>query len=206
MQTLPHARLIPLPANHTSELDEQFAAAQKMLGFVPNAMLILQRKPAMVKAFMGLAAAVLGPGGEIDQGFKELIAYVVSRAASCQYCMAHTADGALRKGITVGRLAAAESFHESPMFTAAERAALACAESAASAPNTVTDEMFDEMKQYWTDGQITEIVAVISLFGFLNRFNDTMATPIEAGPLAVGREHLARQGWDPSRHLRSSSE
>lgn len=202
-QTLPVPRLSPLPADHTPELGEAFAAARKMLGFVPNAMLILQRKPAMVKAFMALAGTVLGPGGEVNSGFKELIAHVVSHAAGCQYCMAHTAGGALHKGVSADKLAAILEFQTSPLFTPAERAALACASAAASAPNAVTDELFAGLKQHWSEDQVVEIVAVISLFGFLNRFNDTMATPLEDEPLAVGRQHLVAQGWDPARHMRS---
>jgi hypothetical protein len=43
-------RIEPLPSEHSPELKETFAAFQKNLGFVPNSMLILQRKPKIVKA------------------------------------------------------------------------------------------------------------------------------------------------------------
>ena len=56
----------------------------------PNSILIMQRKPKMVRAFAQMAAAVWARDSEVDRGFKRLIAHVASRAAGCQYCMAHT--------------------------------------------------------------------------------------------------------------------
>jgi hypothetical protein len=41
---------------------------------------------------------------------------------------------------------------------------------------------------------------VIALFGFLNRWNDTMATPLEDEPIAVGERYLKRGGWTAGKH------
>ncbi len=62
---------------------------------------------------------------------------------------------------------------------------------------------FEKFKPSWSDGQIVEIVAMIALFGFLNRWNDTLATPLEDEALALGEKYLAPHGWDAGRHLRS---
>jgi alkylhydroperoxidase family enzyme len=59
-----------------------------------------------------------------------------------------------------------------------EKAAMDFASAAASVPNAVTDELIVQLRQHWDDGQIVEIMAVIALFGFLNRWNDSMATPL----------------------------
>jgi hypothetical protein len=69
-------------------------------------------------------------------------------------------------------------------------------------PNAVTDDMFAELRKYWTEEQIVEIVGVISLFGFLNRWNDTFATPLEDEPIEVGQKYLARGGWQIGKHHR----
>ena len=62
-----------------------------------------------------------------------------------------------------------------------ERLALDFARAAASQPNAVTDEMFVNMQRHWSDEQIVEILGVVALFGFLNRWNDTMGTPAGSG-------------------------
>jgi hypothetical protein len=43
-------------------------------------------------------------------------------------------------------------------------------------------------------------VGVISLFGYLNRWNDTMATTLEPEPLEFATQHLAKRGWQPGKH------
>jgi len=149
------------------------------LGFVPNSVLIMRRKPKMVQAWAQMTAAVWDPESEVDRGFKRLLAHVASRAAGCQYCMAHTIEGAMHFGVEEKRAAAIWDYQTSPLFTGAERAALDVAVAAASVPNAVTDEMFAQISKYWTEEQIVEIVGVIAVFGFLNRWNDTMGTPLE---------------------------
>jgi hypothetical protein len=46
------------------------------------------------------------------------------------------------------------------------------------------------------------MVAAIAATGFVNRWNATMATPLEDEPMQVGEAHLARHGWSPGRHRR----
>jgi alkylhydroperoxidase family enzyme len=116
--------------------------------------------------------------------------------------MAHTAGAALRLGVSDEKLEAVWEFRTSPLFTEAERAALELAIAGAAQPNDVTDELFEKAKRHWNENQVVEIVGVIALFGFLNRFNDTMATPLEAEPIEVGEKHLARSGWSAGRHRR----
>jgi hypothetical protein len=62
--------------------------------------------------------------------------------------------------------------------------------------------MFDELRHHWDEGQIVEIIGIIAMFGFLNRWNDTFATPLEDEPLEFGEEHLADKGWSAGKHLR----
>ena len=195
-------RIEPLPADHSPELKEQFGAMRENLGFVPNSILIMQRKPKLAKALAQMTAAVWDPDGKVDRGFKRVIAHVASRAAGCQYCMAHTASGALHFGVEGKKLAAVWEYPTSPLYSACERATLDFAVAAASVPNAVTDDMFAELRQHWTEEQVIEIVGVIALFGFLNRWNDTMATPLEDEPIEVGQEYLARGGWKIGKHRR----
>lgn len=198
----PSPRIEPLPRSHTPELADAFEGMRKNLGFVPNSMLILQRKPRIARALQQLTASIWDPGGEVDRGFKRLVAHVASRTAGCQYCMAHTAGGALHFGIEERKLAAVWEFRTSALFSQAERVALDFAIAAASVPNGVTEAMFAEMRKHWSEGQIVEIVAVIATFGFLNRWNDTMGTPLEEEPIAVGEKFLAPHGWSVGKHAR----
>ncbi len=199
----PSPRLAPLPIDHSPELKENFEFSKKSLGFIPNSMLIMQRKPKLVKAFNQLSQAIWDPNSEVDRGFKRLVGHVASRAAGCVYCMAHTAEGAIHYGVGDRKLAAVWEYRTSPLFTESERVALDFALAAASVPNDVTDEMFSEMRKHWSENQIVEIAAVVAYFGFLNRWNDTMGTPLEPGPIAAGEKYLASHGWKVGKHARA---
>lgn len=202
LSTKPTPRIRPLPPD--SALADVFALfAPACGGFIPNAMLIMQRRPKILRAFLQLTRAIADPeASEVNAGFKRLIAHVVSRAAGCRYCMSHTAGAALRSGIDDAKLEAVWEYRTSPLYTEAERIALDVALAAGDVPNGVTDEMFAKLREHWSDGQIVEIVAVIAQFGFLNRWNDTLATPIEAEALELAEKHLAPHGWEADRHLR----
>ena len=196
----PGPRLAPLPPGHSPELADQFASFRKTLGFVPNSVLTMQRKPSLVRAFVQMQAAIWSPDSQVDRGLKRLIAFAASRAARDAYSMAHTASGALHFGIAPDRLAALADFRASPRFSAAEKSALALAVAASAVPNGVTDEMFTELRRHWNEEQIVEIVATVAMAGFLARWNGTMATPLETEPRAVAEEHLAPHGWSAGIH------
>jgi uncharacterized peroxidase-related enzyme len=199
---MPTPRLAPLPADHTPELAEMFAGYAKKGGYIPNSMLIMQRSPKLAKAFGQLAPAIFDVEGKVDRGFKRLIAFVCSRAAGCKYCMAHQVQSAPNWGVDEKKVDAIWDYQSSPLYSAAERAALDVAVAAGCVPNEVTDEMFNEMKKYWTEEQIVEIVGTIAFFGFLNRWNDTMATPLEEPPIAAGEKFLSPHGWNAGKHGR----
>jgi len=161
---LPQPRLVPLPPDHDPELAEYFAKLAKRNGYLPNSQLTMQRRPKLLKAYAQLSAAIWDPEGSVDLGLRRLIGHVASRAAGCQYCMAHTAGHALHSGIDDAKLSAVWEYRTSPLFNAAERAALDVALAAGQVPNDVTDKMFAELRKHWNEGEVVEIVAVIAVF------------------------------------------
>jgi len=196
------SRLDPLPPETTPELKPHFDFFLTTLGFAPNSVLTMQRRPKLVQAFAQLNAAVMDPAGEVDLGFRRLVGHLASKAAGCLYCQAHTMLGARNFGVDEARLAALWDFRTSDLFTARERVALEFALAAASQPNAVTDELFAELRRHWSDGQVVELLGVVAMFGFLNRWNDTMATPLEPVAAEVATRYLGASGWGPGKHDR----
>ncbi len=193
----PH--LDPLPRESLPEFEPIFQMVEGAMGFLPNSLLTMARWPELLQAFAGLAGTVnLSP--KLDPELRSLVAFVTSNASGCRYCQAHTSHGTHRQGVDAEKLHDAFAFETSDRFDGAERAALRLARDAALVPSRVGREHFDALRAHFDDDEILAIVAVISLFGWLNRWNDTLATTLEDGPLAFGREHLAAQGWDPEKH------
>lgn len=193
-------RLAPLPPDHTPELKPHFDFFLGTLGFTPNSVLTMQRKPKLAMALATMNAAVMDPAGDVDLGFRRLIGHVVSKVSGCLYCQAHTLLGAQNFGVSADKLAAIWDYATSPLYSSKERLALDFALAASAQPNAVTDEQFKELQRHWSDDEIVEILGVIAMFAFLNRWNDTMATPLEPVPTEVATRAVGAQGWTAGKH------
>ena len=191
----------PLAANADKKVAQLAEFFNETLGFCPNSVLTMQRRPAIAQAFINLNKAVMDNQGWVTSELKRLIGYVSSHAAGCQYCQAHTIRAAQRYGGSDERLEAVWEFCSSPLYTDAERAALEFAIAASSIPNTVDDEIASNLHKHWDDGEIVEILGVTALFGYLNRWNDSMATTLEDRAAADGDRYLASQGWSRGKHV-----
>ncbi len=161
----------------------------------------MQRRPAIAKAFIELNKAVMENQGRVTSALKRLIGYVASLTAGCQYCQAHTIRAAERYGAADGQMENVWSYKTHPAFTEAERAALDFAVAASAVPNSVDENISAELRKHWEEGEIVEILGVISLFGYLNRWNDSMGTVLEEPATESGRQWLGKQGWTAGKHV-----
>ena len=201
--------------------------ATEGMGFVPNSLHAMGEKPNILGAFSMLFANIKGFSSsqttawtglklmfknlrwtlkakkashlEVPAYLKDLIAHVSSNASGCRYCQAHTAHTAHKNGVSIEKLQKVWEFEVSDLFSEQERAALRFALAAGSTPNQVRPEHHENLKQFFTKGQVVEIVATISIFGFLNRWNDSMATELENKPLQFAQAHLF-DTWDVGKH------
>ena len=195
------ARLEPLSLDQIDGLKEVQQTYERTLGFVPNGLRIMARRPEIVKGFIALRRAVLDPAsGTVPAELKNLCAHLASRTHGCMYCQAHALQGASRSGSEAARLEAVWEYRTSELFSAAEKVALDFAVKAASVPNGVSDEDVERMGEHWDEGQIVEILAAVSLYGFLNRFNDSLATPLEEDSAVFAEETIGEQGWERGKH------
>lgn len=192
-------RIEPLPREELPQHEETFAGIQQMLGVLPNSTLTMAHWPELMDAFAQLNAVVMGEG-KVSGVLKQMVAAMVSSAAGCAYCQAHTSHVAERRGADEEKLAALWEFETSDLFSDAERAALRVAHGAGCVPNAVTDEDMAELRRHFSDAEVVELVAVMANFGFLNRWNDTMATELERSPLTWAQEHLSSAGWEAGAH------
>jgi uncharacterized peroxidase-related enzyme len=192
------ARVAPLRREEAPELEDAFDPVEQRMGFLPNSLLTMARRPEILRAAASLAQAART--GTVSRDLKELVALVASTAAGCRYCQAHTASNATRVGADAAKVANVWSYETSDLFSDAERAALRLSHHAALVPNQATEEDFAELRRHFDDGEIVEIVAIVALFGFLNRWNDTLATDLEATPLALASDVIGPAGWEPGKH------
>ena len=191
-----------MPHNHIGgdsrdkfpELEPIFAAVEGAMGYLPNAYLGMAKRPELLKAFSGLVATIFASEG-IDQASRQLIALAVSLSAGCKYCQAHTSHGAERAGVSDEKISAILNYTDSDHFSNKEKALLDLAYASGRTPNESNKEHFTELKKHYSEEQITDIVSVISIFGFLNRWNDTLGTALEDVPKDYVEQNLRPLGW-----------
>ena len=190
----------PLEDQDDNELQELITFYNETLGFCPNSVKTMFRRPAIAYAFINLNKAVMENKGNVTSDLKRLIGFISSQEAGCKYCQAHTIRAAERYDATQEKLGNIWDFQTHPAFSEAERAALEFALKSSMIPNEVDDNIADKLRLYWTDSDIVEILGVVALFGFLNRWNDSMGTPIEDGAVESGVQYLETKGWTVGKH------
>ncbi len=190
----------PLAPDANPEVAELARFFNETLGFCPNSVLTMQHRPAIAKAFIELNMAVMENKGRVTSGLKRLIGYISSHATGCRYCQAHTIRAAERYGAEQEQMENIWAFRTHSAFSDAERVALELSIAASGIPNAVDEELQQQVQAHWDEGEIVEIMGVIALFGYLNRWNDSMATTLEEGAEESGQQWLGSDGWDRGKH------
>lgn len=221
------SRLQPLSEEKLKPFQFLLNVIRENMGFVPNSVKILARKPAIMGAFSALTANIIGNREKISPliglklafknlswtaknmrnkdaavplYLKNLVSHVSSNASGCRYCQAHTIGEAKAHGASEEQLNAVWDFENSDVFDEKEKAALRFGFAGGSVPNAVTEEHFIELRKHFTEAQIVELGATVALFGFLNRWNDTFGTPLESKAIANAEKYLAKSGWELGKH------
>ena len=189
----------PLSNIEDKETQELVTFFNETLGFCPNSVLTMQKKPHLAQAFVNLNKAVMNNAGSISSEFKRIIAYISSNTAGCRYCQAHTIRAAERYGGEKERLEQAWDFENSRLFSKAEKVALRFTIAASSVPVSTSQELEELLQHHWNETDILEIMSVIALFGYLNRWNDVMGTSLEKDA-KDSAESLLQNQWDIGKH------
>ncbi len=190
----------PTETEQDEELQKLIRFFDETLGFCPNSVKTMYIRPRIAYAFIELNKAVMENKGMVSSSLKRLIGYISSYAAGCRYCQAHTIRAAERYGAEQEQLGNIWNYKNHSAFSDAEKAALDFALAASAVPNAVDETIAVNLKNHWNEGEIVEILGVIALFGFLNRWNDSMATQLETPAIESGQKLLKSTGWSTGKH------
>ncbi|RRU75998.1 carboxymuconolactone decarboxylase family protein [Stutzerimonas xanthomarina] len=111
----------------------------------------------------------------VDKPLMELVKTRVSQINGCAYCLdMHTKD-ARALGETEQRIYALSAWRETPFFTDRERAALAWAEANTLLPQGVSQQLFEEVREYFSEAQLANLTLAIATINAWNRFGVSFA-------------------------------
>ena len=190
----------PLDRNSTKQAREMADFYDETLGFTPNSLFTMMHRPRIAKAFLEMNQAVMENKGSVTSSMKREIAYLSSMTTGCRYCEAHAIRAAERYGSSKERLENIWEYKSHVAFSEADRAMFDLAIAASQVPNGVSEEIKARAKKFFSDGEIVEILGVVALFGYLNRWNDSMGTELENPAVKSAEKILEARGWEVGKH------
>ena len=165
----------------------------------------MERWPEL-RAKMNDLFKLVFPGRLVPGELKQFVFTAASLASGCTHCQSHGSYHLHNLGVADDKIQALWSYQTSEQFTPAERAALDLAFAAGVAPNASGPENFVELRKHYSDEQIIEILAVIAIGGFLNRWNDTIATVTDQESIDFAKRVLEPAGWRQGKHQGAAQE
>ncbi len=156
--------------------------------------------PELSEIFLKLVEKVMVSPTNLSQQLRSEIFTMASVASGCRHCQAHGAYTLHMMGVDVDRIRSIWTFEQSTEFSEADKAALRLARDAASVPNKVEPEHFVNLRKYISERQIVEVLSVISLAGWYNRWNDSIATVTDQESVDWAEQGLSAVGWQLGKH------
>jgi len=126
-----------------------------------------QAAPDTIKALVALEEQIQASG--LEKSLIELVKTRASQINGCAFCInMHTQD-ARKQGETEQRLYLLNAWHESPLYTDRERAALAWTEALTLIAEThAPDDLYEGVRAHFSE---TETVNLTMLIGAINAWN-----------------------------------
>ena len=187
-------RVTPLPSSvlppAAAELYERFAGGYA--DFRDQAA-VLAHSPAALEGLYGMLMS-LREQKNLPLRYVELAVVTVSTMNACPYCVTQHAPLLMVEGLPIDAIKALP-VADHPAFDETDRLVVEYASLVTSRPWGIRDNVFERLRETFTESQIVELTLRISLAGFFNRFNkalqidDGQAAAAFALPRASGADH-----------------
>lgn len=157
----------------SEEMNALFDKIYAERGNVPNMFRVMAHRPEIFATMQAHFAAVLNTG-TVPKRLKELIIVRTSQLNETPYCLASHTRLAKGLGWSEDQLTNLADWPRREDFTPAEKTALRLAENVTRDAHSISDEQFAELRNYFSEGEIVELLCSIGLFNYFNRFNDAL--------------------------------
>jgi uncharacterized peroxidase-related enzyme len=154
-----------------SKSGEIFDRMMQQRGNVPNMFRTLAHRPEIFQTAIAHLEAVINTG-TLSPKLKELVVVRTSQINGCEYCLASHSLIAIKLGWTQQHLDEAANFGSSTLFTPMEKTVLHLAERMTLNEAPVTQDEFHSLREFFSEGEIVELMAACGLFNYFNRFNN----------------------------------
>jgi len=148
-------------------VNEVYEKFEKETGKVPEWVKVMAHRPEILKEFTELFKSVMSKG-EIEPFLKWKIALIVSKALKCPFCVDVTEKMLKRLGASEEIIKGIEE------LSGEEKEILELVKDVTLDGHLDQPELFEKLKEKFNEDQIVEIISVMGLFNYINRFNNTL--------------------------------
>jgi hypothetical protein len=126
---------------------------------------------------------------------------VPSNATGCRYCQAHAVTAAARYGVEQEWLDNIWECRIHAAFSSEECAEFDFSPAASQVPDNVNKEISERFHQYRDDVEIVEMLGIISLISYPNKWNGSMGTTAEPPAVQSGNQYSGKHGFEVGKHV-----
>ncbi|TVR96226.1 MAG: carboxymuconolactone decarboxylase family protein [Rhodospirillales bacterium] len=171
-------RIEPKPlSSHPWYLRPFFWNQRRKYGRVLDAALLWARSPRLFLGVAFLYGLIDHRRSPIEPPLRSLITVRVSQINWCAFCVDLNSETLMKRGASLEKVEALETWRDSNLFDARERACLAYTEAMSRSDRQVDDDTFERLKTYFDEAGIIELTALIAFQNMSSKFNSALAVP-----------------------------
>ena len=154
-----------------------FYFQKKRFGNVLNPNWIWARKPKLLFAMALFNNALNDKKSKISPSLKSLLMTRVSQINHCSFCIDLNSALFLNSSHDLNKLQALHSWKDNLLFSPIEQLSLQYAEAITDPLIGVSNNLFNQLKQYFDDDSIIELTALITFQNLSSKFNHALDVP-----------------------------
>lgn len=162
----------------SGSLGKRYEYLSKSLGRINTYHKVLAHLPDVTKylSFMPMVIQREGAGGLLSTRIKEMVVLKTSFLNNCAHCIAHNTALGEASGITDEQVQAiaSDTYMESPALTKRQKLAVLWAEHVTLNTARYRNDIFEEMKENFSEAEILELTLVCGMFNMSNRIMDSL--------------------------------
>lgn len=150
---------------------------RRKYGKVLDSSLLWARSP---KLFLGVAflyGMIDRRSSPLSPALRSLVTVRVSQINSCPFCIDLNSATLLKRGISLDKVDALQSWEESGQFDDRERVALEYAEAMTISGREVDDRLMEQLRAQFDDDAIVELTGLIAFQNLSSKFNSALGVP-----------------------------
>lgn len=165
--------------------------ARRVVGQEMLPLQIVGRNTGFVLPYLATSRFVRGRT-KLPHATRTLATQLVAEINGCSWCIDYGRHEGGRVGLATEKLLGVREYAHNPLYSPAERAALAYAEAATQIGARVPDEVFDAARQHFSEREIVELTLAVAAENFYNRINAPLA--VESQGFCALTPNTARSG------------